>query len=286
MFKKVFIIICIAALSACGQLVSNAKKEFADDLSAAIIQHDEPETVKQALPAYLILIDSMVRGDDENIGLLISASRLYASYASVFVEQPERKKKLSQRAFVYAHRALCLHVGNTNVAACNLKQSSYARYEDALKKFKLEDIDVLFTLGSAWAGVVQANSSDWNAVAELPKVKATIERVLALNPDYSHGDVHGYMGVMQSLLPPAMGGKPELAKQHFENALAVSDRKNPMALLMYAEKYARLVFDRELHDTLLKELLELDPADTPSRLITVIAQTRARTLLAQADDYF
>lgn len=280
------LLMTLLLLSGCGQLISNAKQEFAEDISASILQHDEPETVKQALPSFLLLVDSMVHGDDTNIDLLISASKLYGSYASVFVEEEKRKHKLAQRAFVYAHRALCLYVGSTNIAACDIGQSSYARFEQSLQKFKKEDVKVLFAFGSAWAGLIQANSSDWNAVAELPKARAVIERVLQLDETFSNGDVHLYMGVMQSLLPPAMGGKPEVAREHFEKALKISGRTNSMALLLYAEKYAKLVFDRELHDRLLKELMALKPERTPSKLIDAIAKARAQKLLADADDYF
>lgn len=277
------LLLVLTMLSACTAIINDAKQAFADDLSVAILQHNEPETIEQALPAYLVLVDSMVRGDDRNIDMLMSASKLYGAYTSVFVTDPERKQVLSERAFMYAHRALCLHVGQD---ACDLQGSSYAAFEASLEKFTVEDVPVLFALGNAWATRLQANTADWNAVAELPRVKALFQRLLQLDERYSNGDVHVYMGVMESLLPPAMGGKPELAKQHFEQALKISDRTNPMALLMYAEKYARLVFDQARHDALLQELLRLQAEQTPSRLITVIAQAKAKTLLAESADYF
>jgi hypothetical protein len=283
---RLLLVLSLLSLTACGQLISNAKKEFAEDLSDSILRHDDPETVKQALPAYLVLTDSMVRGDENNIGLLLSASKLYGSYTSVFVEDETRRKKLAQRAFTYAHRALCLHVGNENVTACNLQKASYAQFELALKKFNKQDAKILFALGSAWAGLIQANSTDWNAVAELPKVKAVIERVLELDETISNGDAHVYMGVLQSLLPPAMGGKPELAAKHFEQALKISNRTNLMAMLFYAEKYARLIFDRALHDKLLREIIASDSSQSQLRLIDTIAKAKAKTLLESADDYF
>ena len=136
------------------------------------------------------------------------------------------------------------------------------------------------------AGLIQASSSDWNAVAELPRAKACIARVLQLDESINNGDAHVYMGVMQSLLPPNMGGKPELAKQHFDRAIELSKGSNLMAKVLYAEKYARLVFNRELHDKLLKEVVNYDISQSDNKLIDVIAQERAEKLLANADDYF
>ena len=70
-----FIAILLLSLTACGSLISSAKKEFAEDLSATILAHDEPETVKQAIPTYLILVSSLIRGDQDNVDLLVSGSR-------------------------------------------------------------------------------------------------------------------------------------------------------------------------------------------------------------------
>lgn len=280
--KFLLIVLSVLSVSACGSLISSAKREFAEDLSATILGHNDPETIKQAVPAYLVLVDSMIRGDQENIGLLIAGSRLYGSYASVFVDETARKITLSKRSFSYADRAICLK----KPAACKAKTMSYPQYEQLLKQFKKEDASDLFAYGAAWAGLVQANSADWNAVAELPKVKATIQRVLELDETISNGGAHVYMGVMESLLPSTMGGKPQLAKEHFEKALKISNRKNLMALLLYAEKYARLLFNRELHDRLLNELIETDISQSDKALIDTMAKAKAKKLLSNADDYF
>ena len=279
---SLIVIFTLLTLSACGQLVSNAKKEFAEDLSATMLEQNDPETVKQAVPAYLILVSSMVKGDPDNVELLISASKLYGAYASVFVEDRNRQKRLSATSFDYAHHAFCVY----KPAACNIRELSYFEFEQSLTLFNKEDVQVLFALGSAWAGWLQANSADWNAVAELPRIKAIIQRVLELDPAINNGDAYLYMAVMQSFLPPAMGGKPELARQNFEQAIKVSKGSNLMAKLLYAEKYARLVFDQELHDKLLKEVINSKIENDESTLINSIAQHKAELLLAQSDEYF
>lgn len=281
-FNGLIVVVALLALSSCGQLVSSAKKDFAEDLSATMLEQNDPETVKQAVPAYLILVSSMIKGDPDNVELHISASELYGAYASVFVEDRRRQKRLSQASFDYAHHAFCLH----KPTACNIRELSYYEFEQSLKQFNKEDVPVLFALGSAWAGWLQANSADWNAVAELPRIKAVIARVLELDPTFNNGDAYLYMAVMQSFLPPAMGGKPEEARENFEKAIEVSNGTNLMAKLLYAEKYARLVFDKELHDRLLKEVINTKVKNDESTLINSIAQHKAELLLAQSDDYF
>jgi tetratricopeptide (TPR) repeat protein len=282
LFTRAFLLLAAISLTACGQLVSSAKREFAEDLSATVLEQDDPETVRQAVPAYLILVSSMIRGDPDNVELLISGSRLYGSYASVFVDDNARKQKLSDRSFDYAAHAFCLR----RPGLCNFRELSYYEFEQALTSINANEVDVLFALGSAWAGWVQAYSSDWNAVAELPRVKAVIQRVLELDETISNGDAHLYMAMMYSFLPPAMGGKPELAKEHFERAIAISKQTNLMAMLLYAQKYARLVFNKELHDRLLKQVIDAKVDVPDMKLINTIAKSRARELLAESNDYF
>ncbi len=281
-FITVALFSSLLVLSACGQMISNAKKEFAEDLSATILEQNDPETVKLAVPAYLILISSMIKGDPDNVGLLISGSQLYGAYASVFVEERDRKKRLTTLSFDYAHHAFCIY----KPEACKIREQSYYEFEQSLKQFNKEDVKVLFALGSAWAGWLQAHSADWNAVAELPRIKAIIQRVLELDGTYSNGDVYLYMAVMESFLPPAMGGKPELARQHFEKAVEVSNGTNLMAKLLFAEKYARLVFDKELHDQLLRSVIDAKLENDDVMLINSIAQQKAKLLLAESDEYF
>lgn len=262
--------------------MANAKKEFAQDLSATILEFDDPETIKKGVPAYLILISSMIKGDPENPDLLESGSQLYTAYASSFTDSSNSKKALANRAFSYASQAMCIRDANF----CDVKSLSYFEFEKRLETVDKVQAESLLIFVGSWAGVIEANSSDWNAVAELPKVKAGIQCVLAADETVSNGNAHVYMAVMESLLPPNLGGKPELAKKHFDRAIEISDGRNQMAKVLYAEKYARLLFDRELHDKLLKQVVEADEGPQDQKLINTLAKQKAAELLSGADDYF
>ena len=116
------------------------------------------------------------------------------------------------------------------------------------------DLKLLYAYAVAWAGWVQINSADWNAVADLAKVTALFERCLELDETYDRGGAHLYLGVIKSLLPAALGGKPELARAHFERARDLSAGENLMVNVLMAKHYARGVYDQELHDQLLIEV--------------------------------
>ena len=282
LFKSILLMLLVLSISACGRVISNAKIEFSQDLSATILEFDDPETIKKGVPAYLILVSSMIKSDPENPALLEAGAQLYGAYASSFTDTPASKIALSNRAFDYASRAMCAR----DTGFCNAKSFSYFEYEKLLAKVEKPDAEHLFIFASSWAGVIEANSSDWNAIAELPKVKASIQRVLTLDETVKNGNAHLYMAVMESLLPPSLGGKPELAKYHFDRAIEISNGKNLMVKVLYAEKYARMLFDRELHDELLNQVMESDIGNKDQILINTLAKQQAQVLLANADDYF
>lgn len=282
LFKQLILLFMVLSITACGRVITNAKIEFSQDLSATILEFDDPETIKKGVPAYLILISSMIKGDPDNPDLLESGAKLYGAYASGFTDSNESKKALSNRAFSYASRAMCIR----NAGFCDVKSISYFEYEKRLNTVGASQVKPLFIFVSSWAGVIEANSSDWNAVAELPKVKAGIMRVIDIDETVNAGNAHLYMAVMESLLPPTLGGKPELAKKHFDRAIEISNGENQMARVLYAEKYARMMFDRELHDKLLKQVVESDTGPQDQILINTLAKQRAAELLLHADEYF
>jgi len=272
----------LLSIAACGQIIANAKQEFAEDLSATIMEFDDPETIKKGVPTYLILISSMIKGDPDNPDLLESGAQLYGAYASGFTDSATSKRALANRAFAYASTAICIRDENF----CDVKSLSYFEFEKRLAAIDKTQVESLFIFVSSWAGLIEANSSDWNAIAELPKVKAGIQRVLEIDETVSNGNAHLYMAVMESLLPPALGGKPELAKKHFERAIELSNGENLMAKVLYAEKYARMLFDQKLHDELLQQVIDADIGSSDQLLVNTLAKQKAAELLLDGDDYF
>ncbi|MCG8083725.1 MAG: TRAP transporter TatT component family protein, partial [Candidatus Thiodiazotropha taylori] len=109
-------------------------------------------------------------------------------------------------------------------------------------------------------------------------------RVVERDPGYEKGRAQLYLGVIRSQIPPALGGKPELGKQHFESAIDYSEGQDLMVKLEYARHYARLVFDKTLHDRLLNEVLQADPVQRGLTLSNIMAQQQAKSLIEE--DYF
>jgi len=272
----------LLTLSGCMSMVASFTADFAQDLGDSILDNPDVEMVQEGAPAYLLLVDAMVRKSPDNPDLLAQSARLNSAYATAFVSDPDRARLLAANALDAMERSVCLGMKD----ACGLRTRPYADYEAWLARRTVKDVPELYQLGSVWAGWIQANSDDFAAIAELGRVKALMTRVAALDEGYDYGGAYLYLGVFDTLLPPSLGGRPEEGRSHFEKAIEISDGKFLMAKVMYANQYARLMFDRDLHDRLLREVLAADPNVPGLTLINTVAQRRAEELLDSADDYF
>jgi hypothetical protein len=275
-------LLAACVLCACGSVVRRATNQFADNLTNAILDQDDPGTVRDGVPAYLLLIDGIIGGDPSNADALLAGSKLYGAYAGGFVDESERAQRLAGRAYDYAKRALCLREKDL----CTALDAPFDAYQAALEKSDRGDIATLYGFASAWAGRIQVNSGDWNAIADLPKLQVLLLRLVSLDPHYDNGGAYLYLGVVNSIRPASLGGKPEEGKAYFDKALELSSGKNQMVRVLYAQFYARLVFDKDLHDKLLNDVLVADPHAPRLTLINMLAKHKAKALLESGKDYF
>ena len=274
--------VCVATSSGCAAIISSVTSGLAEDLSHAIMNSDDPVTVGEAIPAYLIVVDALVEGSPRNVDLLFAAADLNAAYASAFVKEKDRLKAISSKAFDLASRAACLDVKWT----CDIRSMHNDDFESRLAGVTQRDLDSIYGLASNWVTWIQANSDDWNAIADLGRAKSLMSRTYELSPHYKDGQAAMYLGVFELILPPAYGGRPDEGRKYLEFAIDSSDGRNLYAQVLFAEYYTRMVFDQELHDSTLKHVLGADPVAEGLTLQNRIAQIRARELLEGSSDYF
>ena len=266
----------------CASLMSNAASGLADNLSAAVLNQNDPETVRDGAPAYLLLLDSFLEGSPEDPALLSAAANLYATYGSVFADDPERAARLTERARGYSSKAMC----NSYRTACSWDGMLFEDYEATLDDLTERHADVVFSHGLASLAYIRAHTNDYTAIAMLPYSQTLLERYLEINDGSDDGTIHTYLGILNTILPASLGGEPEKGRAHFERAIELSGGRNLGAKVEFAEGYARLIYERELHDRLLNEVTAADPIEPGNTLLNVLAQRRAEELLASADDYF
>jgi hypothetical protein len=251
--------------------MQSATNGMAANLSAAIMNQDDPETVRDGAPAYLLMLDSFIEGSPDDPAMLGAAAELYAAYGVIFVKDKQRADRLTTRALGYGQQSLCA----SNRVACGIDNLSYKEFEGSL-----------FTFGLTSIAFIKVHSDDWGAMAKLPRVEATLKRVQSLDPQYKAIDVEHFLAVLKTIRPPALGGDFEAGREHYERALALSGGKDLSINVDYARYYARTLYDRELHDRLLNEVMSAEPNQDGYTLFNTLAQREAQELLDAADDYF
>ena len=282
MIKTTAGFVAILLLTGCASLISSATSRMADNITLAILNQNDLETVRLGAPAYLLMLDGLIEGDPENTDLLLAGAKLYSSYTSAFIEDEERAKRLAEKSFGYARTALCIEVPNL----CQALPAKLKEFEGLLDDTSINDLPTLYGFATAWASWIQVNASDWNALAELPKLTVLFEQCIKLDENFDDGGSHIYLGVLSTQLPPSLGGKPEEGRAHFERANEISAGKNLMINVLMAQHYARMVFNQELHDQLLEAVLT-EPAEAPGlTLINTIAKLQASELLEESVDFF
>ncbi len=282
LFRNLVILVACLSSAGCSWMISRATDNYAQNLTAAFLNQNDPATIRDGIPAYLVLMDSLVEGSPENPSILSAAATLYATYGSVFAEEPERAARLTERARSYSTKAIC----NAYEPSCRWNGILFEDFEATLDGLGEKQSGVVYSHALASAAYIRAHSSDYVAIALLPYTEALFVRYLEINDGSDDSTVHTYLGILNTLLPPALGGNPEKGKFHFERAIELSNGQDLSAKVEYANGYARLLYERELHDRLLTEVLVADPNVSGVTLLNVLAQEQAKELLDSADDYF
>jgi hypothetical protein len=251
-------------------------------LATNLNRQNDLELVCEGAPAFLLIIDSLIADDPENSQLLLKGVQAYAAFDTAADEcgRPERSGPLSAKAHSYGLALLREETGIT-------PEMGLPEFSEALQKTNRSKVGPLFWGGYGWALWIAAQNGAPAALADLPRVEELMLRVVALDDTYYRGGAHLFLGIYYGSKPKMYGGKPELAREHFERALAINQRRFLPVQVAYAEYFARPVMNRELYRSLLEEVLAFDLASEPDlTLSNQIAQRRARRLLDSIDDYF
>ncbi|MDH4125076.1 MAG: TRAP transporter TatT component family protein [Gammaproteobacteria bacterium] len=283
--KKVIVVTLIVAnllLTGCSHFVSRAANSFGNNLTGAILNQDDPELVRAGMPSYILLLDSFLQGKEDNPAILSSASTMYASYGSVFADDPVRAKRLTRRAREYADQAMCL----TLASSCNWRSLPYDAFVANLQQVSSKQADLLYAYGFAFLAYIRAHSDDWNALAELPQAEAVMQHYLDISGVSAKASAHNYLGILMTIRPPALGGKQDVARGHFETAIAMSGGRDLSPKVEMLKGIARTLYDRELNDQLCADILGASPYAEGLTLTNVLARDEALALCSDSDNYF
>ena len=254
-----------------------------DNTVAALMEESDLQFAESAITGNMKLLEGVVESDPTNVKYLQLACMGYASYALAFAEDtPARALLFYTRAFTYGQRGLI---------ARGIPRSAFtadaATMRTALKRLGRGDVPLVFWTANAWGSAINLEQEDPDAIASIPTANVLMEWVRDLEPDFFYGGAWLYFGVYYGSYPPALGGRPDLAKQSFDRADASGKGRFLMTDVLYARTYAVEVQDRALFQELLTRVVDASPDILPAqRLANAVAQKRARQLLARAEELF
>jgi predicted anti-sigma-YlaC factor YlaD len=279
------------ALNMVSNAVSKSGSAYASD--------DDPELVRDAVPFGLKTMESLLEENPRHEGLLTALAGGFTQYAYAFVQADadladlngrldaaragrDRARKLLLRARGYGLRGL-------EVRHAGLRQKLLAGGDlrPALAPAVKGDVPLLYWTASAWALAISNGKGDMALVAQLPIPVAMMERALALDESWGEGSIHEFFVSYDATRSAAEGGGPERARQHLDRALALSGGKKLGPRVAYAEGVLVQAQDRAQFTRMLQEVVRADAEAVPKyRLANILAQRRARALLAHADELF
>ena len=276
-YKLQLFAICLAAIlltTSCTSLITTMAIEPA---VSNLQKQSDIDLVCEGAASYLLMIDSLIESDPVNKNLLkIGAQSYRGTVAALDMcgAPPERLKAISVKSSLYGQRLLATMLP--------ISEHDPELLDRQLGKMSAANADLLFWGTFGWLSWIEQQKGSPAAMADLVTVEKIMNRLLALDDTVEQGSPHLFFGVLFGSKPAMIGGDPERSRYHFEQALTISGRSFLMAQTLYAATYARMVFDQQLHDQLLEEVLEFDLDKAPdSRLSNQIAKRRAEELLEE-----
>lgn len=271
-----------------GTAVAGSGGTFASD--------DDPELVAAAIPFGLKTMESLLAASPRNEALLLSAASGFVQYSYAFVqleadyveardlgratEQRARAKRLYVRALGYGLRGL-------EVKHARFVARLRTETELVLSQATKEDVPLLYWTAAAWAAAAAVSKTDAELTADLPLVEAMLKRALALDGGFGKGAIHDLLMSYEAGRPASAGGSVERARAHRDRAVVLSSGTRASVYVSWAESVSVQAQDRMEFLELLEKALAIDPDAHPEqRLANLIAQKRARWLLARADELF
>ena len=258
---------------------------------------DDPELVRDATPFALKTIESLLAQSPRHKGLLLAAASGFTEYAYAFVQSEAdytegrdlaaatamraRAGRLYRRALDYGLRGIEVdHPGfreslrSDPVGACAAVRSK-AR------------VPLLYWTAMAWGAAISLAKEDPELAAGLPATEALVRRAIALDAGFGAGALYDFLIAYDGGRPASAGGSVERARVDLERALAFADGKRAAPLVTFAETVSVASQDRAEFKRLLTQALAVDVDRAPEhRLANLVAQKRARWLLARTDDLF
>lgn len=292
-------ICCLPVSVGCGlkKAATSLVGELAWGGQGVLEREPDVELARETTPALLVELSAIAANHPKDRTFSTLLAKGYGQYAYGFFEEDllrlgpkggEPYATSLARASRFYHQGMDagLTALRNNGSFRRAETGTQAAFEKALRTFGKHDVDLLFWTAFCWGGWLNLHRDDPEAIVDLPRVSALIDRVLELTPRGFFGAAESFRGVLDASRPPLLGGNPPRAKAAFDQAIAVEPRYL-ITKVLYAQYYAVQVQDRVLFKRLLGEVVAADAGNFPEqRLANELAKRRAHLLLRRENEWF
>ena len=276
-FFKLIALLMVFVLTSCTSILTST---VINPAVTNLQKQSDIDLVCEGAASYLLMIDSLIEGQPEHKALLLNGVKSYSGTTAALrsCSAPEdRILAISSKARMYGIKLLEFYLP---VTSGNLEDIA-----DSLETLPASSAESVFWGTFGWLSWVQQQQGSPQSMADLIIIEKIMARLLELDESTEDGAPHLFFGALYGAKPALVGGDPMKSRVHFERALELSERSNLLVQTTYAETYCRMTFNQELHDALLKEVLDYPLEAAPSMtLANQIAKRKALQLLN--DGYF
>lgn len=266
----------------------------------AITGERDVSLVSDFFPTALVLYEILRQQNPGHLGMAAMTGQLNVMYANAFVQSPAEDLSILEfdlqieefeRAKMHYLRGrdYCLDAldGRHKGLRGSLFSGSREEISAAVEKLNADDVATAYWCGAGWLGAFSLDPLNPDLLEHIAAPVALLEKVAALEPDYSGGSIWDLLFNFYVSAPEMFGGDYERGLYCHEEAMRVSGGKTPGPYITYARSVCIPANDRAGFEQALGAAIAIDAdADPSSRLMTLIYQKRAKKLLENIDDYF
>jgi len=292
--------VCLLLLSAGCSIKRVAVNKLGDMLasSGSTFESDEdPDLVAAAIPFGLKLYEGLLAESPKHTGLLLAAASGFTEFSYAFIDLKaeeakeesvdkynalqERARKMYMRAHGYAMRGLEVKYPGFGAALDNDAVT-------ALKRVRKREVPMLYWAAASLGLAISTSKGSPEMIGQLPLVEMIVNRIVELDETFDNGAVPEFLITLEAARSGVKLEDMEAAmRKHFDRAIEISKGKRAGTYVSFAENADEPAQNAAEFKSMLEKALAIDvDADPTTRLANVIAQRRARWLLAHQSELF
>ena len=280
------------------KLAADSTADIMVRAAPGIEMHWDYELIGDSMPAAIVQIEGFLRIVPDNKSMLLTALKTYLGYAYAWLEDEAEAADMAddlETANEKRRQARVMYLRGLDLGFHRLRLD-HPGWDKAVKgdndSFRAwlkknmkgdDDADVLMWVGQTWGAFIGMASDDMDVVADLPTVKAMLERSFELDDDHLYSLAQMALGIVAC---QEIGGNMEKSKADFDAVLEKTKRRNLVTQLNMARYYAVQMGDKQLFKDLLNEVLDAGDVLPENRLSNRIARRRAERYINNGDYFF